>query len=112
MTKILTLNEMLDLLIELDDTKVKHFAKKLTKIGQEMTDHICKSVGVLAPHGCVTEESEVGGTATAFYAPREGFEAPEAFDFFDVGEELEVWTGPANTKAARAVAALRKRSPL
>lgn len=95
MTKILTLDEMREVIATFDEVAADRFADELKTIGERMAAAICEKFDLTTgARGVTVEEAELGGTAAPFYLTREGQTVDsEAFDYFDQGEELTTWTG-------------------
>jgi len=91
MTKILTLDEMREVLATFNPEEADKIRCVLELVGQRMADLICTQFNlVTGKGGCKTEEAELGGTACAFYRKRRDQPTPEPFEWYDRGEPLWV----------------------
>lgn len=90
MTKILTNDEMLDVIDELMPDHSAIFAAQLEAIGNQMRDLICAHTGLKAGD-THRDPSAFAGTACTFYLAHEGQTVPEIIEQMDGGEPLEVW---------------------
>lgn len=88
MTKILNLDEMLEVLRGTDKESAARFERALVAIGTKMAEEICAALNLKA--GQVTSEgSMLGGTACAFFLTSPDQPTPKAMVGLDVGEPLE-----------------------
>lgn len=102
MTKILTLDEMREVLATFNPDDADKIRCALELIGQRMADLICAEFDlVTGKGGCKTEEALVGGTACAFYRKSRDQKTPEPFEWFDRGEPLWVVDDDINMLKAR-----------
>lgn len=88
MTKILNLDEMLQVLKECEHELADQFGADMVRLGELMATCICKRFELRS--GFVSSEGPMfGGTAAPFYLTREGQASPTEFEYLDEGEPLE-----------------------
>lgn len=92
MTKILTLDEMREVIATFNPEKAAEMATVLKAIGDQMVDTICAEFGLRSsPMKTTVEHPQLAGTAAPFYLKRRGQKQPEAFEDFDQGEAIDLY---------------------
>lgn len=101
MTKILTTNEMLQIIHTFDEAMARALADEMKATADKAAAIICRRFKLhTGPHGASVEEPELGGTAAPFYRASAEIPVPKCFEYFDEGETIDVCAKP------------RKKSPM
>ena len=82
MTKILTLDEMLEALREIKHPRINEFTAAIQSLGQDISDELAAFYGIEAGE-CRSDSLDVGGTCACFYAKSEDQKWPQAFEDYD-----------------------------
>lgn len=92
MTKLLTIDEMLAVLHNINHPSVSVIRASVERIADQMGDLISEALGV--DSGAASYEMDCGGTCVPFYAKRIGQPCPEHLMDFDSTEWTDSETTP------------------
>jgi hypothetical protein len=90
-TKILTSDQMIDVLEELKHPRAAEMQDRATAFARELADLVAEATGLKPDYG-QWEGAERGGAAAAFWLQHEGQEVPDIVNFFDPNEPAEIWS--------------------
>ncbi len=91
MTKILSLDEMREVITSVDAEAGARYTALMEAIGNIMVADICKRFDLTTSKmGATADHHEIGGTAAPFYRKSMFQVSPPEFDDFDPDEEIEV----------------------
>ena len=91
MTKILTSDEMIDVLEELKHPRAREMQDRATAFARELAELVAETTG-LRPDFGKWEGAELGGAAAAFWKRTPDQPVPDIVNFFDPSEPVDLWT--------------------